>query len=206
MPAFLNVSRHGVNQMSRSGCTATAVLLLLACGGGNDAPPPDAPPSADAMSAAAAAMTPVTTPVKLSEADMGRFVAALEELSALSEDYRDKTGGTEIGQMGVGLAANAEAMAILRRHDFKDALAFQRVAYSVGSAMGAAEMEGHSAEIEAATAKLEGMKSSMSEEQYNMMMKSQQQAKGMVSDQPAGNVALVKAWKDRIEAAAGKDQ
>lgn len=182
---------------------AATACLLAACGGGSDLESSDAAAPGDMMDggAAATAMAPITSPVHLSDSDMERFVAVIADMKTLGGEYADMKDAGELGNMGAGWAASAEAMAILRQHGFEDVMAFQRISFSVGSAMAAAEMEGRSAEIEASRARMEQMKSSMSEEQYNMMMQSQEQSMGMITNQPDGNVELVRAWRDRIEAA-----
>jgi len=87
-----------------------------------------------------------------------------------------------------------------RSHGFKSVMEFQRVTASITKAMAAAEMEGREDEMAANRAKMEEMKSQMTEEQYNAMIASQNAVVGTVTDSPDGNVALVKKWRDRLEA------
>ncbi|MCA9762405.1 MAG: hypothetical protein KC544_04665 [Gemmatimonadetes bacterium] len=182
------------------------LLATLACGGdtaesgASDTPGPDA---AAMQAATAGAMAPITEPIALSESDMERFVAVLGELKELGESVRPlREAGTDLG---AGLAANAEAMAILRRHDFDDLRDFQQVGYSIASAIGAAELAGREDEMAAAREKMEAMKGSMPKAQYDAMMQAQGMATGMVSNQPDGNVALVQRWRDRLEAASASN-
>lgn len=188
--------------------TAMRSLLLLAmftaaCGGGES---DVADTASEAMEMAEqaggmATMAAVNEPMALDETDMERLVGALEALKRTGEKYEGRTDGSSWSDFGAGVAANAEAMAILREHGYASPQAFQRVVYNVGAAMAAAELRGQEEQMAQARQKMEAMKGQMSEEQYKAMMQTQQGAMSMVSDQPEGNVELVQAWKDRIEAA-----
>lgn len=182
---------------STRGTLAIALITALACGGGADEAAPDA--AAAMQATTTAAMAPITEPIALSESHMERFVAVLGEFKALGEEVRPL--GSDAANLGAGLAANAEAMAILRRHDFEDLRAFQQVGYSIASALGAAELAGREDEMAEARRKLEAMKESMPKQQYDAMIQAQGMATGMVSNQPDGNVELVQRWRDRLEAA-----
>lgn len=190
--------------MSRMQPLLTLVILLAACGGGE---PEAAETAGDAMemageAAGMAGMAAISEPIALDETEMERFVGALQALQRTGEKYEDRTDGTgDWANYGAAMAANAEAMAILREHGYTQPQQFQRVAYTIGAAMAAGEMEGREDQMAEAQKQLEAMKGQMSDEQYKAMVQSQSSAMGMISNQPEGNVELVRAWKDRIEAA-----
>lgn len=176
-----------------------ALAVLSACGGG--AAVEEAQQFAEEMSE----MTPAErlaasrTPVQLSESDMKNFVAVMTEMQALADSYDDASPDSDIAAMGMGLEANAEAMKILRKHDMT-VLRYQQVTHSVMAALAASEMEGREEETAAAQAQMEAMKSSMGEEQYKAMMETRNAMLGTMTDQPEGNVELVKRWRDRLDA------
>jgi hypothetical protein len=140
--------------------------------------------------------------VKLQESDVTSFISAVTDLQALNKKYGGglKGDASQAKQWADGLAANADAMSILKRNGFADVERFTSVAYSVMMARAAGEMEGQQAEMDAAEAKLEAMKSQMSAAQYEMIKQQMLGAMQMFDDQPAGNVELVEKYASQIDA------
>ncbi|MGQ0647530.1 MAG: hypothetical protein ACT4P7_08145, partial [Gemmatimonadaceae bacterium] len=150
-----------------------AGALTVGCGGeksANDA-------AGEAAAAAAGAdgqilPASMVKPIVLSENDVEHFIAAGNELAALGH-RADGIMGDDPGaatQIAEGLRLNAEALAILRKHEF-DLPRFQRVSYSVMMALAAPDVEKSSAGAQDAMANLEAMKDKIPTEQYEAMKK-----------------------------------
>lgn len=177
---------------------ALGLTLVAGCGGGSDAGSGADAPAGSAT--AAAAVDEISRPMDLSEGDVESYLAVLEELSALGEEYGDRDGN--LTDLGPAIVANAKAQAILSKHGYRDLLRFQRVAWNIGAAMAASEMsEEDVAEMQNARQQLESMKSQMPKEQFDMMVKAQEQMAELVANVPPGNKELVGRFADRIRAA-----
>lgn len=178
---------------------ASALCLVSACGGSGDS-------SSDAVPATpeSVALATIPEPVQLAAADVEHFIAAAGEMKALGVDL-DKNRADNSSDLTATMTAwqsNSEVMAILRKHEF-DLQRFHRVTYSIMMAVAADEMGKQGGEMEKAKAQLDAMKSQMSPEMFETMKKSQEQAMGMskqVMNQPAGNVELVRRYRERIDA------
>lgn len=132
---------------------------------------------------------------ELSETEMKNLLAAMEDLEAMESDAID----TDTPTMFDAIASNAEAKAILSRHDFQPA-GFQSAVYNVVLAMGALAMEGQQAEIDQAMAQLEAMKGQLPEAQYEMMEKQVMGTVALFRRAPEPNIRLVEKYQAELEA------
>jgi hypothetical protein len=174
----------------------SAILVAAACYGGGANDYADYVEEVADMSPQEI-MESMTKPIELNESTMENLVAAMTEMQTLGDKYE---AGSDMANMASAWSANSEGMRVLGKHGFKNPMEFQRVVASVAGAMAAVEMEGREEEMAKAQAQMEAMKSQMTEEQYNMLVASSQAALGGISDQPAGNVELVKKWRERLDA------
>jgi hypothetical protein len=183
--------------------------LLFACGG--ESPEADVADDqasvADAMGPAAEMMTNFQ-PMMLEERDVERLISVLQEFDRMGMKLGENVGDdpSDISAAFHGLAANAEAMAILRDHDL-DVMQFQRLFMSVMMAAAASEMEGNESDLAAEQAQLEHMKATLPPEQYEAMMNARKNAEAMmgsIRNQPAGNVELVARYREELEAIGNK--
>jgi hypothetical protein len=180
-----------------------AVLLAAACGGdARQAESGSATPSASASDPQVLAAGMVR-PVQLTERDVESFLGAARDLHQLGLRVDDERNDdpSSVTSFAEGLKLNAEAMGILRRHGF-DLPRFQQVTYSVMMAAAAGEMEPNTASADM-NAQLEAMKAKLSPEQYEQMKQATAGATATMkalSEQPEGNIELVKRYKEQIKA------
>jgi hypothetical protein len=172
------------------------LFVSTACGGGGAAY--DAGAGAGDVGAAAASVASMTEPMELSEKDIEQFLTVLEELKSLGERYGDDG---DLNNVGAAIMANHTAHAIVRKHGFADLIQFQRVAYNIQAAMAANAMAETGGDMAPDRKQLETMKAQLPKEQYDMLVKAQEQMSSMVAGQPAGNRELVARYADRIETA-----
>lgn len=167
-------------------------VLLLACtGASSDAPAPDQPLDPSAAQGPAAAPVPVSRrePLLLSEREVVNYVQALEALARAGQRVGAEVMADTLGVVineGL-LAASPAAQRIILRQGFRDLEHFHQVAYSIASAMQAPEPGAAAAlplpEDPDERKALEEVRAAMGE---------------FVTSQPAGNAALVAAYRDRI--------
>lgn len=153
---------------------------------------------------------PDPEPVDLSEQDIERFIAAVEELQQHGSDYSLPGDGKTAGEQSAwrwaqGLSANDEALAIIKRHGFDSAEQFGLVTYSITGAWMANELEKNRPHIEEAKRQLAEMKGELPPRTYQMMEQRMLGALAHYQDQPKGNRELVAKYRDEIEAAASAD-
>lgn len=180
------------------------VVTIVGCGGRADTEPQNEAP-ADSLAAAMQAVGSMASmqPVTLSESDVEHFVAALEDLNRAGVRHESRLGAdpSEATQLAEGLRGSAEALGILQKHGF-DLPRFQVVSYTVALAIAAEDADGSAPNVDEAIAEVEKMKGQLPREQYEAMLAAAKSASGIVQDlqaQPAGNVALVKRFRERIE-------
>jgi hypothetical protein len=77
------------------------------------------------------------------------------------------------------------------------------VAYNISAAMAAQDMDAGT-DLAADRKHLEAMKSQLTKEQYDMLVKAHEQMASMMTNQPAGNKDVVARWADRLDA-VGRD-
>jgi hypothetical protein len=75
------------------------------------------------------------------------------------------------------------------------------VAYNIQAAMAANAMAETGGDMAPDRKQLETMKAQLPKEQYDMLVKAQEQMSSMVAGQPAGNRELAARYADRIETA-----
>lgn len=130
---------------------------------------------------------------ELSDREMQNMIAAMKDIEAMGDDI-----DTDTPNMFEAIAANDEAMAVLRRNDFSPE-GFQSTVYNVVLAMGALEMQGQKEQLDQAVAQLEAMKDQLPEAQYQYM---QEQVLGTIrlfEKAPESNVRLVEKYKGELD-------
>ncbi|MEM7613190.1 MAG: hypothetical protein AAF270_16010 [Pseudomonadota bacterium] len=137
-------------------------------------------------------------PIELSERDVKRAIKTADQLAKAAEAGEIDESGMAPGNLDA-LIANRKAMSIIEGNDFT-AESFTSTMMNIVMAMGAAEMEDNKEEVEQATAQLEAMKSQLSPEQYEMFASQILGVQKAFANAPAGNVELVRKYKDEIEA------
>lgn len=190
--------------MSVRSMSVLSLLVLAACSGGDDTD--DTTAGGETLDEVLNAEM-VSQPVKLSEQDMTNYLATMEEFKTMGEKWDGRRAGNadQAVAMGTALAANAEAMAILRKHDFESVTEFARVSSSIMSAAAAGMMASQQSKMAQANAAMEKMKSSMTPEQYEAMRKAQGVSTDMVRNQPEGNVELVGRYMSRLQEIGTRD-
>lgn len=191
--------------MQRTVRCGFTVLAIIACGGGVERTDDSAAASADSLAAFGQSVgtSGSLEPVALTESDVEHFVGALEELQATGLRYESRLGSdpSDATSLAEGFRGSAEAMAILRKHGF-DVPRFQVVSYSVALAMVADQAAASAPEVNEAVAQVEKMKGQIPKEQYDAMLAGAQSAAALSQDmqkQPAGNVDVVKPFRERLE-------
>lgn len=179
--------------------SASMIFVLTSCGGAEPASREASDPVADAAALAA----PSFESVLLSASDVEHFIAATKEFQALGMRIEKNLGGNPSAPAEVvqGLSANADAMAILKRHGF-DVVRYQQVGMSVMMSAAALEMERSSGGTDP-MAEIEKMKAQLPPEQYEAMKKmteTSMSAMQSVKSQPEGNLVLARKYRDQIEA------
>ena len=132
---------------------------------------------------------------EISESEMKNLLAAMEDIEAMESDAID----TDTPTMFDAIEGNAEAKAILARHDFEPGQ-FQSAVHNVVLAMGALAMEGQQAEIDQAMAQLSAMKDQLPEAQYQMMEKQVMGTIALFRRAPESNIRLVEKYQSELEA------
>lgn len=148
---------------------------------------------------------PDPEPVDLSEQDIERFIAAVEELQQHGSDYSLPGDGKTAGEQSAwrwaqGLSANDEALAIIKRHGFDSAEQFGLVTYSITGAWMANELEKNRPHIEEAKRQLAEMKGKLPPRTYEMMEQRMLGELARYQEQPVENRELVARYRDEIEA------
>ena len=144
----------------------------------------------------------------LTDAEMTRYIAALDELVKLSDDSRGALGTdpNKAHAFATGLAANQKMQGVLASRGFTSE-SFVDVHWNTMMAYAALELEKHEGEMAKArkeqAAALEQMRAQMPPEQFEQMKRSMS---GMTAifdayrDVPPANVALVKKHREQLEA------
>jgi hypothetical protein len=146
-------------------------------------------------------------PKDLTDDEMTRYVAALDDMVALGVDAEKELGtsASDTRQAMVSLAYSEKAQQIIEAHAFTPE-SFATVHWNAMAAYASLEMQGHQAEMETArkqqAAAMESLRGQMSPEQHQQMMQSMAGAQTMMKayqDVPPGNLALVRKHRKQLE-------
>lgn len=184
--------------MSRIIRTLFVIILVAVVGCSQQTEKTEAPDNTDeSKSGVSVTLGQVPEPVKLTERSVERFISAAKELSQLGKNVDlDASKGAGFMQ---GVTLSADALEILNGHDFEPT-EFQRVAYSIGLAMAAADMTAEDrASMKKSQEKLESMKGTLPAAQYEAMKQQMTGAMNILNHQPEGNVELVAKYRKQIE-------
>lgn len=177
--------------MRRSGLLTLVVLGVTACGDGSPPQEAAAPPAADS----APPPVPVSrrAPAPLTERDVERYLAVLEDLARSGERVRADLLADTLGiTLNEGaFAASPAAQRIVLRHDFRDLEHFHQTAYSIAAAL----------QGPVSPAALDAMPLPEDPEERKAIEDIRAAMGEFVSTQPAGNAELVARYRTRILAA-----
>ncbi len=174
--------------MSARWIVPVAALLLTGCGEPPETGGAASPPVRDTAS------VPVSVsrraPAPLTERDMDRYLAVLEDLGRAGARVRADLLADTLGiTMNEGaFAASAAAQRIVLRHGFRDLEHFHQTAYSIAAAL----------QEPANPAGLEAMPLPDDPEERKAMAEIRAAMGEFASTQPVGNAALVATYRDRI--------
>lgn len=142
--------------------------------------------------------------VTLTDSHVERFIAATKELKAQNFDYEmpDDSGTANWSE---AFRQNKQLNSIIQKHGFRDGAAFENTVYSIVAGIANMEMEANRPEIEEAKAQLAQMKDQMPAETYAMLEQQMLGITQMFSDQPAGNVDVVRKYRQQLEALDSDD-
>ncbi len=172
--------------------TLVIVLLVVACGdAGPDARPADTAAVTDSVPIEVPPPEPVSRrePVPLTEREVADYVRVLEALARAGERVRAEVMADTLGvTINEGLlAASPAAQRIIVGRGFRDLEHFHQVAYSIASALQAPE-----------AGDLAAMPLPDDPEERKALEEVRAAMGEFASTQPAGNGALVAAYRDRI--------
>lgn len=142
--------------------------------------------------------------ITLTDSHVERFIAATKELKAQNFDY-EMPDGSGAANWSEAFRGNKQLNAIIQKHGFSDGAAFENTVYSIVAGIANMEMEANRAEIEEAKAQLAQMKDQMPAETYAMLEQQMLGITQMFSDQPAGNVEVVRKYRQQLEALDSDD-
>jgi hypothetical protein len=168
-----------------------------------------------AVAASAGAQQPVfgagaedLPPIRvISDGEMGRYVAALEEIVPLGMEAMLNLGAdpTQLKAMAAGAITNQQMLSVIERKGF-DPQSFTSVHWNAMMAYAALELEPRRAELEKArreqAAAMEAMKAQLSPAQFEQMKKSMAGATAMLDrfrDVPPANVALAMKYRAQLD-------
>ncbi len=145
----------------------------------------------------------------LTDAQVKGFFDAADELRAAGASAAGSKQAGSPTQFAKAFATSEEAVAIIKKHGFKDTTEFQRVGFNAAMAYGVLKQGGKeaaNARIEKAQARqketLDRLKAQLKPEQYKLLeaqiSSSLKTAKSM-QDVPEGNVEVMKKYQDRME-------
>ena len=134
----------------------------------------------------------------LTDSEVSTWLVAAKELDRL--DFDDSELNFESlspADMQAVFSANGDAMAIIEQNGFT-AESFSNVGMNLMLAIGAAEMAGQQAEIDAALAQLEAAKGQMPAAQYDMMVAQITAVQQLFAKVPPENIALAQKYEQQI--------
>jgi hypothetical protein len=150
-------------------------------------------------------------PIPLSESQVKGFFDAADELSSMGKKWEEasQAGAASAQDLAAATEVGNTMLEIVRKHGFKDAGDFQRVAYNVAMAYAVLEQGGAEAvqkrfeeakvEREKAMAQL---RERMPPDQVQMLEKQLSQMEemaGMMKDVPPANVELMRKYESRMK-------
>jgi hypothetical protein len=142
--------------------------------------------------------------IALDEATVKRFIDVGEALNAQQVDYADQLDEPpSIRSWAQAAEDNDKINRIIRQNGFKDGEDFALTSYAVMLAMGAVELDANRAEMEQARAQLKAMKDQLPPETYTMMEQQLLGAFAIFDNVPAGNLALVRKYREALSAIGG---
>jgi hypothetical protein len=145
----------------------------------------------------------------LTDAQVKGFFDAADELRAAGVTAAGNKEAGNPAQFARAFATSEQAVAIIKKHGFKDPTEFQRVGFNAAMAYGVVKQGGREAvneRIEKAQARqqetLERLKAQLKPEQYELLeaqISSSLKTAKTMQDVPEGNLELMKKYQGRME-------
>ena len=134
----------------------------------------------------------------LTDSQVSSWLVAAKELDQLDiDDSELNFDGLSPAEMQEVFSANGDALAVIESNGFS-AESFSNIGMNLMLAIGAAEMAGQQAEIDAALAQLEAAKGQMPAAQYDMMVAQITSVQSLFAKVPPENIALAQKYEQQI--------